>query len=512
MPETLSQIRCQNQGVDHEDKSVGVSPQWPRVQQSANPSIQHALYFMGVQAKEDCLTTTAAICWRSKNIGKAGSRLKGCILLTEHEKQETLKRDSVGGLGLGFRSSNATGDLTSLWKARLEVSAVTTCRRKVCFISPLGYGLYSHNSIHSFGGAEVQFYLLANALASDPAYSVSVLTTVGENPGIEICGALKVFKRQGQCRMDQKFKKGFLCRVQQVWSYLEAFKEMRQQFIEIDADVYCHAGSGVEVGAYGLICRLLRRRFLFFIASSADLWEPYGKVEGSLKWLFPLGVQLAHEVVCRSSEQQDRLHSQYGRTGVLIRTGHPLPPTRGVSKSYVLWVGRGNPLKQPEMFLDLAVRLPHHRFVMVLAHENAHSDLLQRVKARAVMLSNLDFYEDVPWSKIDNYFAGARVFVNTSTYEGFPNTFVQAALHGTPVVSWRVDPDQLLSTRQLGLCAGESFDRLVSLVQGLCESEAGWHILSQSVERYASTHHLLLASVDALRTVLCSLVKRPIVS
>lgn len=381
---------------------------------------------------------------------------------------------------------------------------------KVCLISPLGYGLYNPDSGLTFGGAEVQFYLLANALAGDPTYSVSVLTTVGENPGVEVCGELKVFKRQGQRRAAPQFKNGFLSRAQRLWSYLEAFKEMWQQFIEIDADVYFHAGAGVEVGAYGLICRLLRRRFLFFIASSADLWEPYGKLEGPLKWLFPLGVRLAHEVVCRSSEQQDRLHMQYGRRGVLIRTGHPLPPTRGVPKSYVLWVGRGHPLKRPEMFLDLAARLPHHRFVMVVAHENAHLDLLQRVRARAVMLNNLDLYEDVPWSQNDNYFAGARVFVNTSTYEGFPNTFVQAALHGTPVVSWRVDPDQLLSTKQLGLCAGESFDRLVNLVQGLCESQADWRTLSQGVERYALTHHLLSVSVDALKTVLRSQAKRPI--
>jgi glycosyltransferase involved in cell wall biosynthesis len=147
---------------------------------------------------------------------------------------------------------------------------------------------------------------------------------------------------------------------------------------------------------------------------------------------------------------------------------------------------------------------------MVVAHEDAHLDLLQQVRARASMLDNLDLYEDVPWSKIDNYFARARVFVNTSTYEGFPNTFVQAALHGAPVVSWRVDPDQLLSTGQLGLCAGESFDRLVDLVQGLCESELGWNTLSEGVERYASTHHLLSVSVDALKILLGSSIYQPI--
>lgn len=381
---------------------------------------------------------------------------------------------------------------------------------KVCFISPLGYGLYNPQSGLPFGGAEVQFFLLATALAKDSAYDVSVLTTVDHQPAIESRSGVRVYKRLGQRRMDPKSLKGILDRFRELKNYLLAFQEMKQQFIKIDADVYLHAGAGVEVGAYALICRLLRRRFLFFIASSADLWEPYGKVEGPLKWLFPLGVRLAHEVVFRSLEQQDRLHNQYGRKGVLIRTGHPLPLTCGVSKSYVLWVGRGNPLKRPEMFLDLASRLPDHRFVMVVAHEDAHLDLLQQVRARASMLDNLDLCEDVPWSKIDKYFARARVFVNTSTYEGFPNTFVQAALHGAPVVSWRVDPDQLLSTGQLGLCAGESFDRLVDLVQGLCESELSWNTLSEGVERYASTHHLLSVSVDALKILLGSSIYQPI--
>jgi len=53
---------------------------------------------------------------------------------------------------------------------------------KVCFISPLGYGLYNRHSGYPFGGAEVQFYLLAHALASDPEFQVTVLTTVRENP------------------------------------------------------------------------------------------------------------------------------------------------------------------------------------------------------------------------------------------------------------------------------------------------------------------------------------------
>ncbi|NOT97101.1 MAG: glycosyltransferase family 4 protein [Nitrospira sp.] len=380
---------------------------------------------------------------------------------------------------------------------------------KVCLISPLGYGLYNPESGMPFGGAEVQFYLLASALASDPAYSVSVLTTVDENAGVEACGELKVIKRQGQRRTELKSKRGFLNRVKHVWSYLEAFMEMRQQFIKIDADIYLHAGAGVEVGAYGLICRLLRRRFLLFIASSADLWEPYGKVEGPLKWLFPLGIRLAHEVVCRSTEQQDRLQDQYGRRGVLIRTGHPCPPTRDVAKSYVLWVGRGNPLKQPEMFLELAARMPQQRFVMVVAHENAHFDLLQRVRARAARLSNLELYEDVSWREIDTYFARARVFVNTSKYEGFPNTFVQAALSATPVVSLLVDPDGVLGRQQIGVCAGGDFDRLLELTKGLLADSEAIASLGRRARSYALANHGLDKVTGDLKYLIGTLIGQP---
>jgi glycosyltransferase involved in cell wall biosynthesis len=380
---------------------------------------------------------------------------------------------------------------------------------KICFVSPLGYGLYNPHSGLPFGGAEVQFFLLATALANDSAYDVSVLTTVDHQPGIESRGQMTVHKRLGRRRMEPKARQGVLDRFRQLTGYLTAFREMRQQFINIDADIYLHAGAGVEVGAYGLICRLLRRRFLFFIASSADLWEPYGKVEGPLKWLFPLGIRLADAVVCRSIEQQDRLRGQYGRMGILIRTGHPHPPTRDASKSHALWVGRGNPLKRPEIFLDLAARMPQHRFLMVVAHEDAHLDLLQRVRARAATLSNLDLYEDVPWSEIDTCFARAQIFVNTSTHEGFPNTFVQAALSATPVVSLFVDPDGLLGKQQIGMCAGGDFERLVELTNGLLADFKATSRLGQRAHSYATVNHSLDKVTGDLKRLIRTLVGQP---
>ena len=72
---------------------------------------------------------------------------------------------------------------------------------RVCFISPLGYGVYRPESGYSFGGTEVQFYLLSRALAEDQAFQVSVLTTVPGAPGSERDGRLTLIRRQGKNRV-----------------------------------------------------------------------------------------------------------------------------------------------------------------------------------------------------------------------------------------------------------------------------------------------------------------------
>src|SRR3970282_149084 len=112
----------------------------------------------------------------------------------------------------------------------------------------------------------------------------------------------------------------------------------------------------------------------------------------------------------------------YGRRGALIRAGHPLVQPASQDRTTVLWVGRGHPLKQPELFLALAERLPPGR-------------------GRPAGLPNVTMHENVPLRDVGRLFEQAKLFVNTSTYEGFPNTFVQAALQGVPTLSWSVDPD-----------------------------------------------------------------------
>lgn len=385
---------------------------------------------------------------------------------------------------------------------------------RVCFISPLGYGLYRPESGHAFGGAEVQFFLLACALSSDQEFEVSVLTTVETQPGTERYGSLEVIKRQGLGRLAGHREGTCWNEVKALRGYLSAFLDMRALLRTIDADVYLHAGADVEVGAYALICRLLRRRFVYVVASSVDLTHPNGKVKGPLRWLYSVGLRLADAVICRSSEQQAWLLDRYGLQGVLIRTGHPVPTplvrARGCEDtSSIVWVGRIHPLKQPEMFLDLAERVPNERFVMIVMPDDVQEALWRRIQQRGVRLSNVTVYERIPWNEVGTHLGRAKLLVNTSTYEGFPNTFVQAALHGIPILSWAVDPDSVLSREGIGICARGSFDSLVASTRQMCASPDLQGQMGKRAQDYARRYHDLNHSAEELKTLVRRLAKSP---
>ena len=172
----------------------------------------------------------------------ASSQLVAASELTRQERT-LLERDGSNG-----RNGAAGGALAS--------------RIHVCIISPLGAGLYRSKAGCS-GGAEFQLFLLANALSADPGYRVSVLTTVNDGVGTEQTGPVTLIKRRPGGRL------GGTCwrpTLKVVRGYVGAFFEMFALFRSINADVYIHAGAGVEVGAYALICRLLHRRFVFVVA------------------------------------------------------------------------------------------------------------------------------------------------------------------------------------------------------------------------------------------------------
>ena len=113
----------------------------------------------------------------------------------------------------------------------------------------------------------------------------------------------------------------------------------------------------------------------------------------------------------------------------------PRPQPQVVRDIDVLWVSNLRALKRPELVLELARQLPHVRFTLAGGPMPGGQTYYDDVAAAAARLPNLTMLGPVRYRDSGELFDRAKIFLNTSSIEGFPNTFLQAWIRGVPVVT-----------------------------------------------------------------------------
>ncbi len=88
----------------------------------------------------------------------------------------------------------------------------------------------------------------------------------------------------------------------------------------------------------------------------------------------------------------------------------------------------------------------------------------------AKSIPNLTCPGAVPYTDVGTMFSRAKIFLNTSQIEGFPNTFLQAWVRGVPVVAF-FDPDSLIKQRQLGHTATDLEDMVHAIIRLLADHD-----------------------------------------
>lgn len=212
--------------------------------------------------------------------------------------------------------------------------------------------------------------------------------------------------------------------------------------------------------------------------------------------LFERGMHRADYRFAMSELQQRLFHEQgldcgFYRNLILERDA----PPAGEKTIDLLWIARCRPIKQPERFLDLAEALPEARCRMIAPPEDR--DLFARIQGRAAGLPNLELIPGVPYREIQAHYDAARIFVNTSRFEGFPNSFIQAGQGRTAIVSLAVDSDQLLERFGAGRFAAGDFGRLVEEVRELLRNAEALGAAATGAERFVREWHSNARNVDA---------------
>jgi glycosyltransferase involved in cell wall biosynthesis len=256
-----------------------------------------------------------------------------------------------------------------------------------------------------------------------------------------------------------------------------------------DAEIYFQSPAGAYTGITGWFAHSLNRQFIFRVASDSDCETEHGRIQfWRDRKLYNYGLHRADLVAAQTTRQAQMLRENHGIESHVVNmmVELPRPQPQVVRDIDVLWVSNLRALKRPELALELARQLPRVRFTLVggpmptPGGQTYYDDVV----AAAARLPNVTMLGPVRYRDSGALFDRAKIFLNTSSIEGFPNTFLQAWIRGVPVVTF-FDPDGLVKRGPLGRVA-TSIDDMREAVSRLIENEEERQLLGRRAREFAT--------------------------
>lgn len=337
----------------------------------------------------------------------------------------------------------------------------------------------------AFGGAEYRVHLIAQGLArlGHEVYYVCTSPDVREWSA----EAVHVIPIRTKTFSRKLGRNDFLYRS-------DIFKTLDR----IRPDVIYQSVAGAFTGIAASYAKKNGCRMVWHVASEKDVRPQrptsihtalFDYIDG--RWT-EYGIRSCDIIIGQARYQDGLLDRHYGRhCDLIVGTPHPVPtePIVKTGPVTVVWIANLKPLKQPELFLRLVGALGGcHDVKFIMIGGPAWGRYQRRLDRAMTGLENFSYLRERPIGEVNQVLAGAHVLVNTSRYEGFPNTFIQAWFRRVPVVSLNVDPDDVLKTNGLGFHS-VTFEGLVRDVKRLTEDGALRESVGERAQAYALGHH-----------------------
>lgn len=282
---------------------------------------------------------------------------------------------------------------------------------------------------------------------------------------------------------------------------------------ELDADVYLTTGNNEVAAELALYCKKYDK--FYVMMSGSDLDFDAGILEnpqqtnnyGVPAYLMKYVIDNASTFVVQHEGQANLLRDKFHRQAVVIRNPIDLTVTfnRSTEPETILWIGKSDSVKRPEIVIELAGQLTDYSFEIILNLSNyeIHKHCLEQ----AGQLPNVTIYSYVPFSEVERYFVSAKLLLNTSIFEGFPNTFLQAAKYGVPIVCLELDPGDMLSKYNCGYVCGGDLGQMSRDIITLMNMPSKYKEKSDSCLKYVRQFHAKEQIIDQYARMLTSLAE-----
>ncbi len=310
------------------------------------------------------------------------------------------------------------------------------------------------------GGAELQAYYLAK-MASEKGWEVFYIFISNGQP----------YNNSLNINL-LPIKKNFIASKLGNSKYLYIFHVLKLLYITHPDAIYQRAASALT-GIATLYSKINSIEMIYHIANDNEFtktnWCRLLTIPENI--LRKYGQKYAKSIIAQTHFQAKEYASLYSRkVTAVIFNGHPVPSDTHMKSAdtTILWIANMKTTKQPDIFIELAAELKKHHDVkcIMIGRIDNYSKMIQQ----AVSEGHITALGETPNDEINKILEKAHILVNTSTHEGFSNTFIQAWMRGTPVVSLNVNPDNILNAQGIGFCSG-SYDQLVVDVNKLISNK-----------------------------------------
>ena len=284
-----------------------------------------------------------------------------------------------------------------------------------------------------------------------------------------------------------KFKtKRNIARINLLLEWWNAFKTI---LIE-RPDYIIYRGANRELLPLAIVSKWFGVKLLFFSASDVN-FEPGNELVGSERnrKLYQRSIKYIKFFIVQNNHQHDTLLSNYHKDSFILPniwgTTH-WDKQNAPSETDVVWIANFRRLKRAEWVLSAAERMPAYKYVMAGAAVN-DCDYYENMKNRAAVLDNVSFLGGQSFFYTNALVANSKVLLCTSTFEGFPNTFLQAWSNALPVIS-TVDPSGIIRSNNLGIVV-ETEEELYCAIQKVLGNNETYEELQQSVKKFFENNH-----------------------
>ncbi len=333
-------------------------------------------------------------------------------------------------------------------------------RKRICFVQPKVLA-YFHPKLNIVtGGAERQIYFLTQHLKGTKELDLHICSQDLDIFPKEILKKTNLYGRRNGITLHPACKLNGN-------RIVEAIKLFRC-ICYVNADLYIFRSADLGVAVAVAMCKALGKPVLYMVAANEanhSFLKSYCGWLGAkaMSWLY----NKADLLTVQSEEQNSDFKQLRKRCPDLVLPNlfvkpefQNLEPQFDQSKgNNILWVGRCDPVKRCEIFLNLAKHHPELPFVMVCPKTSYHK-YGESIKTAASKINNLTFIDLCQGEMLWNQYAKAKLLVMTSEHEGFSNVMMEAMYAKRPILTTGINPDNILHDQQAGVSCGDDLEEL----------------------------------------------------